>query len=90
MQFCTDIQTIDSNVTRHMVIPYLVNKSTDTNTGNILSPSFRKNNYSDVPQVYVISTLLVSFWHLVFCLYVVDLCAYYYAGIICTGILPGA
>jgi hypothetical protein len=31
VQFCTDRQTIDSNVTDRMVIPYCIIKSTDTN-----------------------------------------------------------
>ena len=59
VQFCTDRQTVDSNVTHHMVIAYWIIKSTDTNSENILfNPFFRKNIYLNVPQCYIISTLL--------------------------------
>jgi hypothetical protein len=48
-----------------MVIRYWIIKSTDTNSENVLFNSlFRMNNYSKVPQCYVISILLVFFWHL--------------------------
>ena len=59
VQFCTDRQTVDSNVTRRMVIVYWIIKCTDTNLQNVLfNPFFSQNNYSDVPQFYVTSTLL--------------------------------
>jgi len=59
VQICTDRQTVDSNVTRCMVIAYWIIKCTDTDTQNALfNPFFRKINYSNVPQCYVLSTLL--------------------------------
>jgi len=40
VQFCTDRQIIDSNVTRRMIIPYCIIKSTDTNSQNALFYNF--------------------------------------------------
>jgi len=36
VQFCTDRQTIDNNVTGRMVIAYWIIKCTDTNSQNVL------------------------------------------------------
>jgi hypothetical protein len=63
VKFGNASQARDFNVTGGIVIPYWVNKSTETYSRRYCLIIVTNDNYSHVPHCYVVGTLRV-FWHL--------------------------